>query len=98
MLIFFESEVTMKKLKDLFRRKKWKMYLYASNQCVKCIKIDDEESPFENVYIIRILFKKHIIGTNFGKVIVKPVKLKYTDNEHKKIHVETKLYEGVDIE
>lgn len=85
------------KIKNIFKRKKWKMYLYANNQCIKCIRIPDEESPFENTYIINVYFKKHIIGTNFAKIIVKPYKLKYTDNKNKCIHIETKLYEGVEV-
>ena len=55
------------------------------------------DSPFENTYIINVYFKKHIIGTNFAKIIVKPYKLKYTDNKNKCIHIETKLYEGVEV-
>lgn len=78
-------------------KKKWKMYLYAENQCVKKIKISDEEEPFEKVYIINIWFKKHIVGTNFTKVVVKPFKLKCTNDKKKEIHVEAKLYEGVEI-
>ena len=85
------------KIKEKYDNRKWKMYLYANNQCVKCIKIANEESPFNNTYVINIYFKKHIIGTNFAKVVVKPSKLKYTDNKKKCIHVETLLYEGVEV-
>jgi hypothetical protein len=85
------------KIKDRKDNRKWKMYLYANNQCVKCVKIPKEESPFENTYIISIFFKKHLVGCNYAKVIVKPYKLKYTDENKKCIHIETKLYEGVEI-
>ena len=44
----------------------------------------------------RVLFKKYILGSNNALIIVKPVKLKYTNNDKKELHVETKLYEGVE--
>lgn len=79
------------------KKRKWKMYLYAENQCIKKIKINDDEEPFEKVYIVNIYFKKHILGTNFAKVVVKPYKLKCTNESQKEIHIEAKLYEGVEI-
>lgn len=79
------------------KRDKWKMYLYASNQCIKKLYIDENEKPFENFYVITVFFKKHILGSNIAKIVVKPVLVKYTDNANKRIHIETKLFEGVEI-
>ena len=88
----------------LFKKKdkkdKWKIYLYANNHFIKKIKlaeIDDElDAVFNNVFVVRVLFKKYILGSNNALIIVKPVKLKYTNNDKKELHVETKLYEGVE--
>lgn len=79
------------------RNKKWKLYIYASNQCIKAIKINDDENPFEKTYAISVYCKKHIFGSNFAKIIVKPIRLKYTNEAKKQIHIEAKLYEGVEI-
>lgn len=81
----------------LKKAKKWKIYIYLNNQCVKRIKVNETFKPMEEFYIITIYGKKHILGTNKAKVVLRYDKLKYTDNDKKSTHIETKLFEGVDI-
>lgn len=96
---FIEMVKTLinKTIDKITKRNKWKMYLYAQNQCIKKLYIGDEEKPFDNVYVITVLFRKHILGSNIAKLVVKPVRLKYTDNANKQVHIEAKLFEGVEI-
>lgn len=85
------------KINKILKRDKWKMYLYANNQCIKKIYVDENEKPFENFYVITVYFKKHILGSNVAKIVVKPALLKYTDNANKSIHIEAELFKGVEV-
>ena len=50
------------------------------------------------LFIINVYKQGHILGTNRKvKLVVKPVKLKYSDDDKRELHIETKLYEGVDM-
>lgn len=77
--------------------KKWKIYMYANNQYIKKIKLDNVEQLFNTSYVINIWFKKYIFGTNYTKAIVKPILLKKTIEEKKQIHVEIEFERGVEV-
>ena len=78
-------------------RKKYKIYLYLRNQCVKKVYLRINDT-MPTTYIINVYNKKHLLGTNRKvKLVVKPVKLKYSDDVKRELHIETKLFEGVDM-
>jgi hypothetical protein len=89
--------IIAKLLNKVTKRDKWKLYLYASNQCIKKLYVEENEKPFEEFYVITVYFKKHILGSNVAKIVVKPTLLKYTDNDKKCIHIETELFKGVEV-
>lgn len=77
------------------KQKKIKVYLYANSQCIKKIRVYEGENIFDNSYVINVLFKKHLFGTNLTKIVVKPVRmLKNTRNE---VHVIIDYERGVEL-
>lgn len=76
-------------------KNKWKIYLYYQNRFIKKIYVDDSYKPLEEIYIIRILFKKYLIGSWNVKAVFTPKALKYTDNKKKEVHIEVELFGGV---
>lgn len=78
--------------------KKWKLYLYLNNQCIKCLKIDKDFAPMNKFYVVKVKKMKHLIGTNKPtQMIFKSFKYKYTDELKKTAHIEVIGYEGVGI-
>ena len=77
--------------------KKWNIYMYANNQYIKKIKLDNVEQLFNTSYVINIWFKKYIFGTIFTKAIVKPKLLKKTIEDKRQIHVEIEFERGVEV-
>lgn len=77
--------------------KKWNIYMYANNQYIKKIKLNDPEELFISSYAINIWFKKYIFGTNFTKAIVRPKLLKKTIENKRQIHVEVEFEKGVEV-
>ena len=83
-------------INKLLRKDKWKINLYYNNQKIKKIYVDDECKPLEEFYIVRVIGKKHLIGTNMPTQMVFQFKaLKYTNEETKTMHIELKVWEGV---
>lgn len=78
--------------------KKWKLYIYYKSQCVKVLKVDGEERPIRKAYVVDVWFKKHIFCTNHAKVVLVPMRILFFDKDKKVTHVESILYEGVDVE
>ena len=93
----FFTNLVNKIVEFINNHRRYKIYLYLRNQCVKKIHLRvNDEMPKE--YIINVYGKKHILGTNRKvKLVVKPVKLKYSDDVKRELHIETKLFEGVDM-
>lgn len=84
--------------KEYELNKKWKLYLYLNGQCIKCLKIDKDFAPMNKIYVVKIKGKKHLIGTNKKtQIVVRSYKYKYTNETKKEAHIETILYEGVDM-
>lgn len=78
-------------------KKKWKLYLYFNGLLVKTIKIEENEAPAENSYVVRIYGKKHIFGSHIATVILRPVELIKNDEENKKTHWGAIYERGVEM-
>ena len=77
------------------RPKKIKVYMYASNICIKKIKVYPGEDIFNNSYIINVWNKKFIFGSRHVKIVVKPTLLK--KNYKNEVHVEIQYEGGVAV-
>lgn len=92
------SKAVNKLMETIEKNKKWKLYLYLNNQCIKCLKIDKDFAPMNKFYVVKVKNMKHIIGTNKPtQMIFKSFKYKYTDEVKKTAHIEVIGYEGVGI-
>lgn len=88
----------MKKLKvKQLKSKKWTLYLYYMGVLVKKVKINQDEAPSENSYVINVYFKKKLFGTNKAGIIVKPIRLLKNDEIKRKTYWGTTLETGIEI-
>lgn len=89
----------MKKIKSNYENnKKWNLYLYLNGQCIDKRKIDKDFAPMGKFYIVKVRGMKHLLGTNRKvQIVVQSYKYKLTDEKKKEAHIETLIYEGVDI-
>ena len=86
----------MKRFIDkLLKRDKWKVYLYYQNRLIKKLYVNEDFQPLDEIYIIRVYFKKYLMGTWNTQIVCQPRGLKFTDNKKKAIHIEVSLFEGV---
>lgn len=81
----------------LFKKKKWTLYLYYNGVLIKKIKINENEAPAENSYVINVWFKKQLFNNNLAGVIVRPVRLLKNDENRKKTYWGTTLETGIEI-
>lgn len=84
-----------KKIKLLFKRKKWILYLYYNGIRIKKIKINDIsdiKTMSINIWFHRELFNKNKINT-----VIKPVKLLLTDESKKETHWGVIFEKGIDM-
>lgn len=91
---FFVGGSMKKKLK---KKKKWKLYLYYNGVLIKKLRIDENEAPAENSYVINVWFKKQIFKNNLVQIIVKPVVILKNDDRNKKTYWGVKLEEGIPV-
>ena len=78
--------------------KKWNLYLYLNGQCIDKRKIDKDFAPMGKFYIVKVRGMKHLLGTNRKvQIVVQSYKYKLTDEKKREAHIETLIYEGVDI-
>ena len=78
--------------------KKWTLYLYLNGQCIDKRKINKDFAPMGKFYIVKVRGMKHLLGTNRKvQIVVQSYKYKLTDEKKKEAHIETLIYEGVDI-
>ena len=78
--------------------KKWNLYLYLNGQCIDKRKIDKNFAPMGKFYIVKVRGMKHLLGTNRKvQIVVQSYKYKLTDEKKREAHIETLIYEGVDI-
>ena len=97
--IFDKIEEKSQKLKKyLINNKKWTLYLYLNGQCIDKRKIDKDFAPMGKFYVVKVRGMKHLLGTNRKvQIVVQSYKYKLTDEKKKEAHIETLIYEGVDI-
>ena len=79
------------------KKNKWDLYLYYNGVCIKKIKIDKDEAPADNSYVIRVWFKKQIFKSNLVQIIVRPKVILKNDEKHKKTYWGVILEEGIVI-
>ena len=78
--------------------RKWTLYLYLNGQCIDKRKIDKDFAPMGKFYVVKVRGMKHLLGTNRKvQIVVQSYKYKLTDEKKKEAHIETLIYEGVDI-
>lgn len=85
------------KLKKLYNHRKWKLYLYYNGILIKTLRIDENEAPTENSYVINVLYKKQIFKNNKVNIIVRPKVLLKNDEVNKKTYWGVVLEEGTII-
>ena len=91
-------EKSQKLKKYLINNKKWTLYLYLNGQCIDKRKIDKDFAPMGKFYVVKVRGMKHLLGTNRKvQIVVQSYKYKLTDEKKKEAHIETLIYEGVDI-
>ena len=91
-------EKTQKLKKYLINNKKWTLYLYLNGQCIDKRKIDKDFAPMGKFYIVKVRGMKHLLGTNRKvQIVVQSYKYKLTNEKKREAHIETLIYEGVDI-
>ena len=78
-------------------KKKWTLYLYYNGVLIKRLRIDENEAPAENSYVINVWFKKQLFKSNYAGVIVRPVRLLRNDEKNRKTYWGTTLETGIEI-
>ena len=87
----------MKRFIDkLLKRDKWKVYLYYQNRLIKKLYVEESFQPLDEIYVIRVYFKKYLMGIWNTQIVCQPKALKFTNNEKKEIHIEVSLFGGVE--
>lgn len=91
-------EKVQKLKKYLINNKKWILYLYLNGQCIDKRKIDKDFAPMGKFYVVKVRGMKHLLGTNRKvQIVVQSYKYKLTNENKREAHIETLIYEGVDI-
>lgn len=78
-------------------KKKWTLYLYYSGILIKKIKIQEQEAPADNSYVVNVYFKKKLFGSNKAGVIVRPIRLLKNDEKNKKTYWGVTFETGIEI-
>lgn len=92
------AEKSQKLKKYLINNKKWTLYLYLNGQCIDKRKIDKDFAPMGKFYVVKVRGMKHLLGTNRKvQIVVQSYKYKLTNEKKREAHIETLIYEGVDI-
>lgn len=82
------------KLKKKYQHRKWALFLYYNGVLVKKLKIDENEAPSENSYVINVWFKQQIFKNIKANIIVRPKVLLKNDEINKKTYWGVVLEEG----
>lgn len=92
------AEFMQKSRLNYENNKKWTLYLYLNGQCIDKRKIDKDFAPMGKFYIVKVRGMKHLLGTDRKvQIVVQSYKYKLTDEKKREAHIETLIYEGVDI-
>lgn len=81
----------------MLKKKKWTLYLYYSGILIKKLKIEEQEAPADNSYVVNVYFKKKLFGSNKTGVIVRPIRLLKNDEKHRKTYWGTTFETGIEI-
>ena len=84
-----------KKIKSLLHRDLWTLYLYYNGVCIKHKKIRDIDDI--TVMSINVLGHRELFGKNKVNIVIRPVKLLFTDEKNKKTYWGVVFEKGVDI-
>lgn len=84
-------------IKKITKADKWKLMLYVNHQLVKTIYVTEDERPAEKEYPCTVWFKYNIFKSMKVRVVLKPIKLLYSNNDKMETHMESVLYEGVGV-
>ena len=92
------AELMQKLRLNYENNRKWTLYLYLNGQCIDKRKIDKDFAPMGKFYVVKVRGMKHLLGTNRKvQIVVQSYKYKLTDEKKREAHIETLIYEGVDI-
>ena len=78
-------------------KNKWKLHLFFNGKKIKTIRIDKDEAPADNVYIVRVIGKKDLFGSFISTIAVRPVRLIYTSETKKSTYWGVSYELGVEI-
>lgn len=67
----------------MFKKDRWKLYLFYNGMLIKKVKINKEEAPADKVYFVKVYGKKSIFGSNIVELAVRP-KVLLDNNENKR--------------
>ena len=82
----------------MFKKDRWKLYLFYNGMLIKKVKINKEEAPADKVYFVKVYGKKSIFGSNIVELAVRP-KVLLDNNENKRRTYWGVVFEkGVSIE
>lgn len=81
----------------ILKNDKWTLYLYYRGIRIKKLKIDKNEAPADNVYVVNVFFKKQLFGSNFINIIVRPKYILHNDDLKRKSYWEVIFEEGIKI-
>ena len=81
----------------LKRKNKWQMYLYYNGILIKKLRIQENEAPTENTYVIDVWFKQQIFKNIKVNIIVRPKYLIKNDENTKKTYWGVVLEEGTPL-
>ena len=81
----------------MFKNDKWNLHLFFNGKRIKRLKIDKNEAPANNVYVVKVIGKKDLFGSFISTIAVRPVRLIHND-ENKKATYWGVIYElGVEV-
>ena len=84
-------------IKNKINHRKWNLYLYYNGILIKKLRINEDEAPAENSYVINVWFKKQLFANNKVNIIVRPKNIIKNDEKHKKTYWGVILEQGIEI-
>lgn len=85
------------KIKNKWKHRKWKLYMYYNGIHIKTVKINEHAAPTNISMPINVWFKKQLFANNKVGIIVRPVRIIKNDEKKKKTYWEIVLEQGVEI-
>jgi hypothetical protein len=82
----------------MFKKDRWKLYLFYNGMLIKKVKINKDEAPAGKVYFVRVYGKKSIFGSNIVELAVRPKVLLDNDENKRRTYWGVVFEKGVSIE